>query len=28
MQLEEKNVLDFNSQLGDFMPYFKGSNKA
>lgn len=27
MQLEEKNVLDFNSRLGDFMPYFKGSNK-
>ena len=27
MQLEEKNVLDFNSLLGDFMPYFKGSNK-
>ena len=27
MQLEEKNVLDFNSRLGEFMPYFKGSNK-
>ncbi|QED36962.1 serine hydrolase [Antarcticibacterium arcticum] len=27
MQLEEKNILDFNSRLGDLMPYFKGSNK-
>ncbi|UJH91625.1 serine hydrolase [Antarcticibacterium sp. 1MA-6-2] len=27
MQLEERNVIDFNSKLGDLMPYFKGSNK-
>lgn len=27
MQLEEKNILDFNSRLGDIMPYFNGSNK-
>lgn len=27
MSLEEQNVLSFDSQLGDLMPYFKGSNK-
>lgn len=27
MQLEERNVLNFDSKLGDLMPYFKGSNK-
>ncbi len=28
MELEEKNVISFNSKLGDLMPYFKDSNKA
>lgn len=27
MQLEEKGIVDFNSKLGDLMPYFKGTNK-
>lgn len=27
MKLEEENVLNFDSKLGDLMPYFKGSNK-
>jgi len=27
MELEEKGVLDFKSKLGDFMPFFKNSNK-
>ena len=28
MELEEKGALNFNSKLGDFMPFFKNSNKA
>lgn len=28
MQLEEKNVISFDSKLGDLIPFFKGSNKA
>ncbi|MGB8705338.1 MAG: glycoside hydrolase family 3 N-terminal domain-containing protein [Gillisia sp.] len=27
MQLEENGVIDFNSKLGELMPFFKGSNK-
>src|SRR5690606_4307557 len=27
MQLEEKGVIQFDSRLGELMPYFKGSNK-
>ena len=27
MQLEEKNILNFNSRLGELSPFFKGSNK-
>jgi beta-N-acetylhexosaminidase len=27
MQLEEQGVIKFESQLGELMPYFKGSNK-
>ncbi|HSP40519.1 MAG TPA: serine hydrolase, partial [Gillisia sp.] len=27
MQLEEKDVINFDSRLGDLMPYFLGSNK-
>lgn len=27
MELEEKKVLDFDSRLGEVMPYFSGSNK-
>lgn len=27
MQLEERNVVNFDSKLGELMPYFKGSNK-
>ncbi|SHG33724.1 beta-glucosidase [Salegentibacter echinorum] len=28
MELEEKNVLSFDSRLGELMPVFRGSNKA
>ena len=28
MDLEEKGALNFNSKLGEFMPFFKNSNKA
>ena len=28
MELEENGALNFNSKLGDFMPFFKNSNKA
>ncbi len=27
MQLEEKGIVDFDSKLGELMPYFKGTNK-
>src|SRR5690606_15454757 len=27
MQLEEKGVIQFDSRLGELMPFFKGSNK-
>ncbi len=27
MQLEEKGVINFDSRLGELMPYFRGSNK-
>lgn len=27
MQLEETGIMNFDSKLGDLMPYFKGSNK-
>lgn len=28
MQLEEREVISFDSKLGEIMPYFQGSNKA
>ena len=28
MEMEEMGALNFNSKLGDFMPFFKNSNKA